>query len=402
MKILKFLRIFMSNNKLASRQNYEIKNNNRQQPLSRNLINDNSARPIIYQSDNCKRSNSIKSIQIGEEKCRLKNNESENNNLDSKRAEIIQQENHNELDIATQEEDDEVCSVTSNSSSLTARCNKNDKNWDDLLVDRNHVNTLIDEMFASVLEVNSGASISTTSSTESIVKDHDNKITISTQKINAEDENLTVIIINNDQESVTPKSERKVKFNDQENHEFLIKELQNMKNHNSNEVGDEKIQMNDWYGINNKGKKVKMSSCHIQIEDSSNDSDFSEERNEKIMNISRAYQLPPLPKSLSGFKLLDPKTQKEPIVNFTDSKEEKSGGTNLDKQLAILRREMLSLREQDLHLLSKLWFLSESIHDFRQMMQEQEEEKMNLRLTPSPTPSSIDDEEYYVISTSNC
>jgi len=55
-------------------------------------------------------------------------------------------------------------------------------------------------------------------------------------------------------------------------------------------------------------------------------------------------------------------------------------------------------------LLSKLWFLSEAIQDFRQMLQSQEEEKMTgYEMPPSPTPSSIEDEDYnYLISTSTC
>lgn len=54
----------------------------------------------------------------------------------------------------------------------------------------------------------------------------------------------------------------------------------------------------------------------------------------------------------------------------------------LDTQLAILRREMYSLRQLDLTLLSQLWALNESIQGFRTFLQEREE------MSPSPTPSN--------------
>lgn len=59
--------------------------------------------------------------------------------------------------------------------------------------------------------------------------------------------------------------------------------------------------------------------------------------------------------------------------------------TNLDTQLAILRREMYGLRQLDLSLLSQLWALNESIQEFRTMLQEQE-----TLSPPSPTPSNSD------------
>lgn len=55
-----------------------------------------------------------------------------------------------------------------------------------------------------------------------------------------------------------------------------------------------------------------------------------------------------------------------------------------------------SLRQLDLSLLSQLWSLNESIQDFRQMLQE---ERVLSPPSPSPTPSS-GDEEFYVSATS--
>ncbi|KAK7789627.1 hypothetical protein R5R35_012325 [Gryllus longicercus] len=63
----------------------------------------------------------------------------------------------------------------------------------------------------------------------------------------------------------------------------------------------------------------------------------------------------------------------------------------LDAQLAILRKEMLGLRELDLSLLSQLWSLNESIHELRQLLQEQEE---SAALSP-PSPSSADEGEEF-------
>lgn len=77
--------------------------------------------------------------------------------------------------------------------------------------------------------------------------------------------------------------------------------------------------------------------------------------------------------------------------------DEKKVLSNLDSQLTVLRREMYSLRQQDLSLLSQLWSLNESIQEFRQMLQEQ---RVLLPPSPSPTASSVDDEEFYMSSTS--
>lgn len=45
------------------------------------------------------------------------------------------------------------CDSSTTSSSRSSNSTVDKKNWDQMLNDRNHVNTLIDEMFASVLEV---------------------------------------------------------------------------------------------------------------------------------------------------------------------------------------------------------------------------------------------------------
>lgn len=137
--------------------------------------------------------------------------------------------------------------------------------------------------------------------------------------------------------------------------------------------------------------------------------------------MSSLHGLPPLPKSLSGFSLLE--NQRNPptpnratpvrgstpptpgfvtgqvvypphprAVNGTPELPSGRKATNLDNQLAILRREMYSLRQLDLSLLSQLWSLNESIQDFRQILQEQDDRALSPP-SPSPSPSSCDDGE---------
>ncbi|KAL1502189.1 hypothetical protein ABEB36_007367 [Hypothenemus hampei] len=114
--------------------------------------------------------------------------------------------------------------------------------------------------------------------------------------------------------------------------------------------------------------------------------------------MSHLHGLPPLPKSLSGFSLDSPATSVRTSsirsnIQFTPTRQ----FNNLDSQLAILRREMYSLRQQDLSLLSQLWALNESLQEFRQLLQEQ---RVLSPPSPSPTASSIDDEEFFLTSTS--
>ncbi|XP_066143558.1 protein FAM89A [Euwallacea fornicatus] len=112
--------------------------------------------------------------------------------------------------------------------------------------------------------------------------------------------------------------------------------------------------------------------------------------------------LPPLPKSLSGFSFVENSRASVPPTPVRSSsirsnpRQVKVLGS-LEGQLAVLRREMYSLRQQDLSLLSQLWSLNESIQEFRQMLQEQ---RILSPPSPSPTASSVDEEEFYMSSTS--
>ncbi|GAB0091824.1 hypothetical protein DMENIID0001_067070 [Sergentomyia squamirostris] len=130
-------------------------------------------------------------------------------------------------------------------------------------------------------------------------------------------------------------------------------------------------------------------------------------------------ELPPLPKSLSGFdltaaqqrlyqndclggglKTTTTSTRGTPTTaTSTPNSNEDSAAASaqlheispldsrkstLDTQLDILRREMIDLRQLDLSLLSQLWALNKSIQEFRTMLQEEE---TLSPLSQSPTPS---------------
>ncbi|XP_054706107.1 protein FAM89A-like [Uloborus diversus] len=55
----------------------------------------------------------------------------------------------------------------------------------------------------------------------------------------------------------------------------------------------------------------------------------------------------------------------------------------LDVQLALLRKEMVGLRQLDMSLLCQLWSLNESIHEYKQLLQD----RMSLSLSPSHASS---------------
>ncbi|CAH0692988.1 unnamed protein product [Chilo suppressalis] len=86
--------------------------------------------------------------------------------------------------------------------------------------------------------------------------------------------------------------------------------------------------------------------------------------------------LPPLPKSLSGF------ADAEPEVDVTPTSPADPPPTDLDSQLTYLKREMASLRQLDLSLLSELWTLSEAMASWRRQL----ERAPRLRPAPPPPP----------------
>ncbi|XP_037975110.2 uncharacterized protein DDB_G0284459 isoform X1 [Plutella xylostella] len=85
--------------------------------------------------------------------------------------------------------------------------------------------------------------------------------------------------------------------------------------------------------------------------------------------------LPPLPKSLSGFADC---MQTESPQSPADTPDKPP--TDLDGQLTYLKKEMASLRQLDLSLLSELWSLSEAMAAWRRQLER------GPRLRPAPPP----------------
>ncbi|KAF8793846.1 leucine repeat adapter protein 25-like [Argiope bruennichi] len=133
--------------------------------------------------------------------------------------------------------------------------------------------------------------------------------------------------------------------------------------------------------------------------------------------------LPPLPKSLSGLlnfssaqwkemerlhtmrtmiqqdlsRGLAERTNLQRLPSHSDSSENIQGDNGglsadtsaqnragrLDVQLALLRKEMVGLRQLDMSLLCQLWSLNESIHEYKQLLQD----RMSLSLSPTHASS---------------
>lgn len=219
---------------------------------------------------------------------------------------------------------------------------------------------------------------------------------------------------NNNMHNGLEDGSKKVQFDDKINHEILIAELQGMKeeqdrllkrqrkppvdiydcdNDSAESVHSDssRIHHSDWVEVAN-GEEVRLSSCQIYIDNDSSEevksSYFSPSRKPtRAPSMSSLHGLPPLPKSLSGFNLLDnqqphrietprgtyrvpaspgPQTPSRagssrgptpptpgsgsglvvypphPRVNGTNELPRGRKVTTLDTQLAILRREMVS------------------------------------------------------------
>lgn len=324
-----------------------------------------TTRTIVFQSSSMNKSSKVQVNQAGDSQMVVNDsasNESANNA-------------HSETQNCTSDNN----SVKAVSESAA---NKLDKNWNEILNDRNHVNTLIDEMFASVLEIPDDTPVETTNN---YIVHHANK----NEKGDGPDQKKqpTVLVINQnvdddcssktsgeDSKSNSSTSERKhVKFDDKQNHELLISELESMKKEQqrilkrqrkpSQEIYDEnaaespKIQHSDWVEVNN-GEEVRLSSCQITIEDfkkTESSKALEDDIISRLATMSSLHGLPPLPKSLSGFSLLEDSALSNapgssrgatpPAGHYSPHSKVNGNDVspNLDAQLAILRREMVSL-----------------------------------------------------------
>ncbi|KAJ8922658.1 hypothetical protein NQ315_007690, partial [Exocentrus adspersus] len=427
----------------------------------------NTSRPVIYQSANVKCVNNNNSVQITSKDSDVKIVNNSAGGLRCQQERIVQEEGRNRVQVTGKEsvKRDKSCgeesagkhvgtegndagndatTTTTKSSSSTmekpsspssSSSEKNgstgslEKNWDQMLNDRNHVNTLIDEMFASVLEVHfndddNGQSndkmkiiINNTGDYENVRFDNGVVVGGGGTANNRADEGevpKTVIVIKDSsdvsgrkeketkkkQDEVSDSSntssaerQKQVKFKDQFNHELLIDELQCMKQDQqkilkrqrkpsmniydddngavTSDDGNVEYPRPDWSDVDDVSGETKFNTCHIEIGDGSADGNAKQTFTldyERITKMSSLHGLPPLPKSLSGFNLLDGHHNVNPPTPMRSSSiraqvppghlvyppHPKMNGdanpattpgrkfTNLDTQLAILRREMVS------------------------------------------------------------
>lgn len=167
---------------------------------------------------------------------------------------------------------------------------------------------------------------------------------------------------------------------DMNNHEMLIYELQSM--HSQSNVPDtlENRECDDTNGLDSEDEpNYALSSndtdeAYEQAYAYIADDDLKSRLRKQFRAISTMSLpgLPPLPKSLSGFAEAEPEAEPPATPDKPP--------TDLDSQLIYLKREMASLRQLDLSLLSELWSLSEAMASWRRQLER------GPRLRPAPPP----------------
>ncbi|XP_026751990.2 ankycorbin-like isoform X1 [Galleria mellonella] len=174
---------------------------------------------------------------------------------------------------------------------------------------------------------------------------------------------------------------------DMNNHEMLIYELQTMRSQsNVPETLDSKeLEINGHCDSEDSENNYAMSSVtsgNMETDDGYDqayayilDDDLKSRLRKQFRAISTMslQGLPPLPKSLSGFADGEPEVQDTSTVSDNPP-------TDLDSQLTYLKKEMASLRQLDLSLLSELWTLSEAMASWRRQLER------GPRLRPAPPP----------------
>lgn len=172
------------------------------------------------------------------------------------------------------------------------------------------------------------------------------------------------------------------------NHEMLIYELQTMRSQSN--VPDtldtpEQIETNGECDSEESEQNYAMSSVTSGNTEDANmddqayayilDDDLKYRLRKQFRAISTMsiQGLPPLPKSLSGFTEDEVELEESPSP-LTEKP------SDLDSQLAYLKKEMASLRQLDLSLLSELWSLSEAMASWRRQLER------GSRLRPAPPP----------------
>ncbi|XP_050674131.1 protein ENL-like isoform X1 [Leptidea sinapis] len=175
---------------------------------------------------------------------------------------------------------------------------------------------------------------------------------------------------------------------DMNNHEMLIYELQSMRSQSNVPDGlsdQEALEKMDNYDSDCEQNYAMSSASHTGEDlDQSYayiaDTDLKSRLRKQFRAISTMslHGLPPLPKSLSGFADGEPAEE----ANSRGADESRPPPTDLDGQLTYLKKEMASLRQLDLSLLSELWSLSEAMATWRRQL----ERSPRLRPAPPPPP----------------
>ncbi|CAG4966649.1 unnamed protein product [Colias eurytheme] len=171
---------------------------------------------------------------------------------------------------------------------------------------------------------------------------------------------------------------------DMNNHEMLIYELQTMHSQsNVPEVLDNDDEKNGNCESDSEEPNYAVSSVTSGNTDDGYDQAYAYivdddlksrlRKQFKAISTMSLQGLPPLPKSLSGFADGEPMQEPSPTSD-------EAPPTDLDGQLVYLKKEMASLRQLDLSLLSELWSLSEAMASWRRQLER------GPRLRPAPPP----------------
>ncbi|KAG6445690.1 uncharacterized protein LOC115440606 [Manduca sexta] len=172
---------------------------------------------------------------------------------------------------------------------------------------------------------------------------------------------------------------------DMNNHEMLIYELQTMRSQSNVPESLDKECVDKNGQCDSEDSEVNYAASSVSADELDSydqayayilDDDLKSRLRKQFRAISTMslQGMPPLPKSLSGFAEGDPEPV-EPPATPSDSPP-----TDLDSQLVYLKKEMASLRQLDLSLLSELWTLSEAMASWRRQLER------GPRLRPAPPP----------------
>lgn len=378
-------------------------------------LTNGKSRTVIFQSSNLKSSkievnisrknNSINRVESTKNERNIRNHDDDKQTIKISATDAKIESNHC-VKINTSLERSEIITAQQTESESLKECAKrmenDEKDKNEFIASEDIKINPVDQLIDVIVQNDKAAKL-----TETIVQSSDKTTIIVTNKNDDANNNMY-----NDSDDGLSK---KVQFDDKINHEILIAELQSMKeeqdrllkrqrrapvdiydcdNDSAESVHSDssRIHHSDWVEVAN-GEEVRLSSCQIYIDNDSSEevksSYFSSSRKPtRAPSMSSLHGLPPLPKSLSGFNLLDnqqPHRIETPRGTYrvpaspgpqTPSRAESSRGptpptpgfgsglvvypphpringtnelprgrkvTTLDTQLAILRREMVSV-----------------------------------------------------------